>query len=74
MERVYAFIDESGAFGWDLENPTVSTTLIISAVLVKESNLGTMMTEVERLRKRIFQTGEIKSSHIGQNHNRRKKS
>mgnify|MGYP001083551190 CR=1 FL=1 len=36
MEREYAFIDEYGNFGWDLENPSVATHYIITAIIVKE--------------------------------------
>lgn len=39
MERIYAFTDESGAFGWDLENENVSTHFLITAILVEESDL-----------------------------------
>ncbi len=73
MGRIYAFTDESGAFGWDLDNPNVSTHFIISAILVKKSNLFEVKTKVEEIRKRHFQTGEMKSSLIGKNHNRRKR-
>lgn len=40
VERVYAFTDEYGAFGWDIDNPSVSTHFIITAVIVKESDLS----------------------------------
>ena len=73
MERVYAFTDESGAFGWDLENPNVSTHFVISAIIVKEQDIDCLREEVERIRQKHFQTGEIKSSHIGKNHERRKR-
>ena len=39
VERVYAFTDESGAFGWDIENPNVSTHFIITAIIVKGPDL-----------------------------------
>ena len=65
MELVYAFTDEYGAFGWDIENPTVSTHFIITAIIVKESNLEAFTQKAETIRKKHFQTGEIKSSKIG---------
>ena len=37
MDRVYAFTDEYGGFGWNLVNPTVSSNYIITAIIVKES-------------------------------------
>lgn len=71
MELVYAFTDEYGAFGWDIENPSVSTHFIITAIIVKESNLEAFTQKAEALRKKHFQTGEIKSSKIGKDHKRR---
>lgn len=71
MERVYAFTDEYGAFGWDINNPSVSTHFIITAIIVKESDLDTFTQKAEALRKKHFQAGELKSSKIGREHNRR---
>lgn len=71
VERVYAFTDESGAFGWDLDNPSVSSHFIIAAIIVKESDLEIFTQKAEALRKKHFQTGEIKSSKIGGAHDRR---
>lgn len=71
VERVYAFTDESGAFGWDIENPNVSTHFIITAIIVKEPDLEGFTQKAEALRKKHFQTGEINSSNIGGNHARR---
>lgn len=34
MERVYAFTDEYGSFGWKLEDENVSTHFIITAIIV----------------------------------------
>lgn len=72
MERMYAFTDEYGAFGYDIENPNVSTHFIITAVIVKESDLGVYEVGAENIRKKFFQTGEIKSSKLGSDkHHRR---
>ena len=70
MERVYAFTDEYGAFGWELNNPSVSTHFIITAIIVKKSDLASFTEKAEALRKKHFQTGEIKSSKIGKDHKR----
>ena len=51
MEKVYAFTDESGAFGWEIENPSVSTHFIITAIIVKESDLADFTQKSEILRK-----------------------
>lgn len=71
MERVYAFTDEYGAFGWEIENSSVSTHFIITAIIVKESNLDEFNEKMESIRAKYFQTGEIKSKKIGSNHSRR---
>ena len=49
MELVYAFTDEYGAFGWKLDNPTVSTHFIITAVIVKESDVSEYEEKAEKL-------------------------
>ena len=67
VERVYAFTDEYGAFGWDIDNPSVSTHFIITAVIVKESDLSVFTQKTDELRRKHFQTGEIKSSKVGKN-------
>ncbi len=73
MERVYAFTDEYGAFGWDIDNPTVSTHFIITAIIVKESDLETFKSMAESVRKKHFQTGEMKSKKVGSDHARRQR-
>lgn len=73
MERVYAFTDEYGSHGWDLANPSVSTHFIITAVIVEESKLADIRLKAEAIRKKHFQTGEIKSSRVGNKHARRLK-
>lgn len=72
-ERIFAFTDEYGAFGWNIENPDVSTHFIISAILVKESDLKTFRETAEAIRKKHFQSGEIKSKTTGNKHNKRLK-
>lgn len=71
MELVYAFTDEYGAFGWKLDNPSVSTHFIITAVIVKESDVLEYEEKTEEIRSKYFQTGEIKSQKVGGNHERR---
>ena len=60
MERIYAFTDESGSFGWNFDNETVSTHFIVSAIVVKESELENLRNKVEAVRTKCFQTGEMK--------------
>lgn len=73
MERVFAFVDESGAFGWDLANPSVTKYFILTAVIVDESKLTPVMKKAEEIRKKYFQTGEMKSTKLSKNFDRRMK-
>lgn len=73
MERVYAFTDEYGQFGWELEKPDVSSCFIITAIIVKESDLDLYKSKAEEIRKKHFQTGEIKSSNVSKDVKRRKR-
>lgn len=54
MERVYAFTDEYGALGWDLDNPSVSTCFIITAIIVKASDVEQLEQQSETIRKKVF--------------------
>lgn len=69
--KKYAFVDEFGAFGYDFTNAGCTSHFIISAIIVDESDLDIVANGVEVIRKKYFQQGEIKSSKIGRNHNRR---
>lgn len=73
MERVYAFTDEYGQFSWELNKQDISSCFIISAIIVKESELNEYESGAEAIRKRYFQAGEIKSNKVGSNPSRRKK-
>lgn len=72
MNGINAFIDEYGSYGFDFTKLNNSTHFIISAVLVKNENLEIVKESAEKIRKKFFQTGEMKSKSIGSNHKRRK--
>lgn len=69
---MYAFIDESGAFGWDLENPSVTRFFILTAVIVEESKLENVRKAATAIKNKFFPNGEMKSSRIGSKHDKRK--
>lgn len=73
LERVYAFTDEFGAFGFSFDLKGVTSHFIITSIIVKQSNLEKVRSQVEKVRKKHFQTGEMKSSRIGNKHERRKR-
>ncbi|OBS32814.1 DUF3800 domain-containing protein [Pseudomonas syringae] len=64
MDRTYAFVDESGNSGLDTSKGGSSDFFIVCAILVAEKDLETAYFQAEELRKRHFQTGEIKSSNL----------
>jgi len=69
--KSYAFIDESGDPSLELEKDGVSTHFVVAAALIKEENLVSAREQAEIIRRRHFQSGEIKSSGIGPNDTRR---
>lgn len=71
MNKKYAFIDEFGAFGFDFDNSGCSSHFIVVAIVVNEKDLPTVSDGIEVIRKKFFQTGEMKSNKIGKNHSRR---
>lgn len=70
--KKYAYIDEFGSYGFEFSKDNVSTHFILTAIIVEDSKKDELEAKVEEIRKKYFQTGEIKSSHIGNNHQRRK--
>lgn len=72
MERIHAYIDESGAYGFDFSKEANSTHFIITAVTVKESDIPQVEEAVKKLITVFgFKNGEIKSSKIKANNRRR---
>lgn len=71
MNRVYAFTDESGNYGFDFDKKDISTYFIVTAIIVEEDKVELIKNEIELVRKKYFQTGEIKSSSVGKAHDRR---
>lgn len=70
--NITAFADEFGNNSFDFENQ--GTHFIIATVICKNENLEKLHSDIEAIRKKHnFQTGEMKSSGVGKNHNRRKK-
>lgn len=67
-----AYIDEYGAFGFQFDKPNCSSHFIICAIIMEENEIPVTEEGLERIRKKYFQTGEIKSSKVKGNHRRRK--
>lgn len=68
-----AYIDEYGAFGFQFDKPNCSSHYIIGAIILDDNEKGIVEQELEKIRVKHFQSGEIKSSKVGGNHSRRMK-
>lgn len=68
--QTVAFADEFGnnSFAFD----TQGSHFIVCSIIVNKQDLGNIEIEVEAIRKRYFQSGEIKSNKVGPNYARRK--
>lgn len=71
FQHHWAFIDESGNESLLTENHGVSDNFVISAVIVEDAGLDLLSSSIESIRKIHFQSGEMKSSSIGNEHTRR---
>jgi len=69
MKNIIAFADEFGNNSFNFNSQ--GSHFIIASVMVNISELGNFENSIEKIRKKYFQTGEIKSNKIGKNHNRR---
>lgn len=69
MKQVVAFADEFGNNSFKFS--TESSHFIIASVIVNYEDLDEFYLQAEDIRKKYFQTGEIKSSKIKDNHKRR---
>jgi hypothetical protein len=67
--QTIAFADEFGtnSFAFD----TQGSHFIVCSIIVDKKELASIESEVDVIRKRYFQTGEIKSSGVGPKHQRR---
>jgi hypothetical protein len=67
MEKIYAFVDESGNHDLDTSKSGSSNFFVICSVIVAENELKECYPAAEEIRAKHFQTGEIKSSNIKTN-------
>ena len=71
--KTYAFVDESGNTDLDVTKNGVSKHFVLAAIVVPEERLESLIGEVVKLRDFYFQSGEMKSSGVGNNRQRRAK-
>lgn len=64
MATHHAYIDESGNTDLAVEKQGVSKYFIVCAVVIPSGQLNILEPQVEEIRRKYFQTGEIKSSKV----------
>ena len=69
MKKVIAFADEFGNNSFDFKSQ--GSHFIIASVIINMEELDTINTQLESIRSKYFQTGEIKSNKVKGNHKRR---
>jgi hypothetical protein len=69
--NISLFVDEYGGPGLELEKHGPSKFYIVTAVIVPTEELGTVREAAEVIRRRFFQTGEMKSSTLAERDDRR---
>lgn len=69
MNNIVAFADEYGNNSFEFDKQ--GTHFIVASVIISNNKLKEIESEIEAIRKKYFQTGEMKSSKVGDNHKRR---
>lgn len=69
--RQFAFVDESGDSGLSLDKTGTSSHFIIAAVIVEQARLTEARSQLDAIRAKHFQKGEMKSSKIASEDDRR---
>ncbi|MGP1500581.1 DUF3800 domain-containing protein [Bergeyella cardium] len=63
------YADEFGNNSFDFDKQ--GTHFIVASILIDEKNISTIEQKLKNIRQKYFQTGEIKSSKVANNHKRR---
>lgn len=71
MKDQLAYLDEFGTNALNVTDIGVSTHFIVTAVIINESDKRKVEAELERVRKKHFRSGEMKSRNVANNHKRR---
>lgn len=69
MKKVVAFADEFGNNSFNFKEQ--GSHFIIASVIINNENIKSVQIQLETIRKKYFQTGEIKSQKVSKNHKRR---
>lgn len=71
LKQKIAFADEFGNNSFEFSKENVSSHFIIASVIINSDEINAVNSELEKIRKKYFQAGEMKSQNIGKNHKRR---
>lgn len=69
MKRILAFADEYGNNSFDFTSQ--GTHFIVASIIINDTQKSSLESGLEIIRKKHFQTGEIKSKKVADNHKRR---
>jgi hypothetical protein len=72
IARQHAFLDEFGDSGLDLSRKGTSSHFLVTAVIVEKDKVPALEAQLEPIRKRHFQTGEMRSRRVAGDDARRK--
>lgn len=70
-DNKYAFIDETGNFGFNFNLLGTSSHYIVTAIIVEKENVKNLRACIDLIRNKYFGPGEIKSSNVAKDHKRR---
>lgn len=68
---MYAFVNDSGNYGFKFDQYGISTHFIVTALLVNETKINPLSDEIDAVYRKYFQTDEMEFSSIDLNHKRR---
>jgi hypothetical protein len=71
IDSLFAFLDESGGYGFDFDKDGVTSHFIITAIIGEPDKIEVIRKKVEQVKKKHFQTGEMKSQLVAGNDIRR---
>jgi len=71
MDKMFAYLDECGAYGFNFSTNSNSTKYIVVAILVKETDVTIVNVAMSKIREEEFGGNEIKSNRIKGKHERR---
>ena len=71
--KLSAYVDKYGDPNLNLDANDVSAAYVIAAVIVNADDATNLVIQLEEIRKKFFQTGEMRSKTVGKNDKRRHK-